>query len=430
MTDDSIEEGPPPERARVVVVGAGFGGLWATHRLADKGMDVLLLDRNNYHTFFPLLYQVAAAEIAPTDIAYPVRASLRSTTARFHMAEVTGVDLERRRVETPQGEIGYDALILGLGSVPKFFGVPGAEEHAFRLRTMDDAVPLRRQILSCFEVAERRAPSERSELLTFVIVGGGPTGVEYAGALAELIYGPLARDFPNMPEREPRILLIEAGDRVLPGMADTLSAYALRRLRDRGVDVRLETAVTEIGPQSVLLDSGEEIASETVVWTAGIGGAGGPADWGLPVGPSDRVQVTKELNLPEWPEVFVVGDQAYLEDEQGEAYPQVAQVAMQQGECAADNVLRRFDDEALHPFRYRDLGMLAVIGRGSAVAQFGTKAFTGLPAWALWLAVHIAKLIGFRNRALVLVNWAWNYLNFRRAPRPILPGRDLGPGPP
>jgi len=425
MTDALPRDERSPEHARVVVVGAGFGGLWATRRLAKRDIDVLLLDRNNYHTFFPLLYQVAAAEIGPTGIAHPVRASLRGTSARFHMADVTWVDLKRRRVHTPGGPIGYDALILALGSVPRFFGVEGAEEHAYRLRTMDDAVPLRHHLLGCFERAERLAPAERVALLTFVIVGGGPTGVEYAGALAELFYGPLHRDFPNLPEREPRIVLLEAADRLLLGMDPELSAYALKRLRDRGVDVRLNTAVESIGPDRATLEGGGVLASETVVWTAGIGGPPGPESWGLPLGPAGRVRVLPTLNLEDHPEVFVVGDMAYVEDPDGQAYPQVAQVAMQQGELAADNALQVLatEPERAEAFRYNDLGMLAVIGRGAAVAEIGKRRFTGFFAWVVWLVIHITKLIGARNRALVLVNWAWNYLTFRRAARPILPGR-------
>lgn len=420
-------------RPRVVVAGAGFGGLWAARALAGEDVDVLLLDRHNYHTFLPLLYQVAAAELGPTDIAYPVRAILRRTpNVRFRMAEVRSVDLDGRTVETELERIPYDHLILALGSVPAYFGVEGAESHAFPLREMGDAIPLRHHILSCFEdAAHEQDAARRRRLLTFTIVGGGPTGVEYAGALAELIHGPLLRDYPMLGPGEVEVVLLEALDGLLVGMPDKLGRYAAERLARRRVTVRTGVRVTRIAEDAVHLADGSTIPTETVVWTAGVKGDPRVPSWGMEVGKGGRVVVTPALHLPDRSEVYVIGDLAYLEED-GVPLPQVAQVAMQQGRLAAENVLRSVKGRAPSEFRYRDYGMLAVVGRYAAVAHVAGRAFRGLTAWVLWLAIHITWLIGFRNRMLVLVNWAWNYLSFRRAVRLILPeagSRPYGDGP-
>lgn len=427
---------PRAARRRVVIVGAGFGGLWAARSLAghlgDLDAEILLLDRNNYHTFFPLLYQVAAAELAPSDIAYPVRGILRKTPrVRFRMAEVTRVDLEARAVELAGGErIGYDRLVLAPGSVSHDFGVPGAREHAFFLRWMDDAIPLRQQVLARLEEASaERDPERRRRLLTFVIVGGGPTGVEFAGALAEFLWGPARRDYAGIGEDEPSIVLVEATDRVLAAMPPHLSAFARERLASRRVEVRTGATVERILADRVVLKGGETIATETVVWTAGIKADPRVAEWGFPTGRGGRVPVTPELNVAGHPEVYVVGDLALLAED-GALLPQVAQVAMQQGTLAAENVARSLRSLPPRPFHYKDLGVLAVIGRNAAVADLRGKTFSGFPAWVLWLGIHIAWLIGFRNRALVLVNWAWNYLFPRRSVRLILPEHASRPEPP
>lgn len=409
-------------RPRVVVVGAGFGGLWCARGLAGTEVDVTLLDRRNYHTFFPLLYQVAAAELVPTDIAYPVRSIFRkSSNVDVRLGELTSLDMDERRVDTADASIPYDYLVLAPGSEPNFFGVEGAAEHAFPLRWMDDAIPLRHHILTRLEQARDRSGADRMRALTFVVVGGGPTGVEYAGALSELVYGPLLKDFPDLERDEVRIVLVEASERLLTGMPDELARYALERLRRRKVDVRLGATVRRVGSTEVRLDPGDDaLPTETVVWTAGIQGDPRVRTWGLPVARGGRVPVAGALHLEDRPEVFVVGDLAWcLED--GRPLPQVAQVAIQQGKHAAANILRHVRGQAAAPFRYRDLGMLAVIGRSAAVAHVFGRAFRGFPAWVLWLGIHIAWLIGFRNRALVLVNWAWNYISFRRAVRLILP---------
>lgn len=413
----------PRGRPRVVIVGAGFGGLWAARALRDQPVDVLILDRDNYHTFLPLLYQVAAAELGPTEIAYPVRSIFRGVrNVDFRMDEAVDVDFDRKRIRTPLDEIAYDYLILGLGSTPNFFGVEGAAEHAFPLRTMRQAIPLRHHILSRFEAAAHEGdPEHRRRLLTFVVVGGGPTGVEFSGALAEFVYGPVGRDYRSVDPEEVRILVLEAVDRVLPAMPEKLGSYARERLERRGAEVRTGTAVERVRPDGVDLSDGTRLPTDTVVWTAGVQGDPAAERWGLPVARGGRVRVEETLQVPGRPEVFVVGDLAYLEDSEGRALPQVAPVAIQEAEQAAANLLRAVRDEELEPFRFDDPGMLAVIGRNAGVARVWGRSFTGIFAWLLWLAVHIFELIGFRNRILVLVNWGWNYIFYERAVRLILP---------
>lgn len=403
---------------------------------------MVLVDRTNYHTFFPLLYQVAAAELGPADIAYPVRSIFRkASNVEVRMANVTGLDVGAHILHTSTGPLSYDYLVLALGSVPHYFGVEGAAEHAFPLRWMDDAIPLRHHVLACFEAASTEGdPERRRRLLTFAVVGGGPTGVEFAGALAELIHGPLLPDYPGIDRHEVQVVLLEAGDRLLSTMPARLGVYAATRLRRRRVDARLGVRVETVRRDAVVLAGGETIPARTVVWTAGIQGDPAVRSWGLPVGPGGRVRVGEDLSVQGRPEIYVVGDLAYREDANGDPLPQVAQVAIQQGRSVGANLLRRARSQAAKPFRYVDPGMLAVIGRNAAVAHVFGRAFKGLVAWMLWLTIHIAWLIGFRNRALVLVNWAWNYVFFRRAVRLILPGLRAGaeaaelsrvvPGPP
>lgn len=412
--------------ARVVIVGAGFGGLWAARTLAHGPLEVLLVDRNNYHTFLALLYQVAAAELHPGDIAYPVRGILRRMpNVRFVMAEVKEVDFARRAVEMDGFAIPYDYLILAMGSVSHFFEVPGAAECAFPLKTLEQGIALRNHILGCFERAAYEPDAQlRQRLLTFVIVGGGATGVEFAGALAELIRGPLAKDYPSLDFQEVRVLLLEARDRLLPNMPERLQAYALKRLRRMGVEVRLRAMVSRVTPEAVHLQGGTVIPAETTVWTAGVRGDPQAANWGLPTARGGRVAVLPTLQVPGHPEVYVIGDLAYLEED-GRPLPMVAPVAIQQGVAAARNILRQANGEAPLSFRYRDLGTMATIGRNAAAVQLGRWTFTGFPAWVLWLGVHLLRLIGFRNRLLVLINWAWDYFLFERAVRLVLPVKTI-----
>jgi NADH dehydrogenase len=383
---------------------------------------VVLLDRHNFHTFYPLLYQIGAAEIAATEICYPVRKVLRGhDNVRFVMAEVEELDLEGRRLRAGEEEFAYDHLILATGSDSDYFGVEGAEEHAFPLKEVEEGIALRNHVLSRFERAARtRDPELRGRLLTFAIVGGGPTGVEYAGALSELVHGPLARDYPEVDAGEVSILLLEARDGLLGGMEEELGRYAHRRLEEMEVDVRLGAMVERVEENAVHLSGGGCVETETVVWTAGVQGDPDARRWGLPtVGPG-RVRVEPTLQVPGHPEVQVVGDLAGLEED-GALLPQVAPAATQQGEHAAGNILRLVRGEEAEPFRYRDKGMLATVGRNHAVAEVFGRAFTGFAAWFLWVVVHIAKLIGFRNRLVVLTNWAWDYFTYERYVRLILP---------
>jgi NADH:ubiquinone reductase (H+-translocating) len=412
---------------RIVIVGAGFGGLWAAKKLHKEPVNIFLLDRNNYHSFWPLLYQVGSAELEPSQIAYPVRAILRrQPNVRFVMAEVTAVDSHQQQVQTAdpyQSPIPYDYLILATGSVARFFGIPGAERHTFPLKTMEDGIRLRNQILRCFETAEREQdPERRRRLLTFAIVGGGPTGIEYAGALAELIYNPLAKDYPGVNIDEVQILLVEAQTQLLQGMPDSLGQYAAARLATMKVTVRLNAMVSAVTDNSLTLNQNETILTETVVWTAGVGGEAVAATSGLPTQRNGTVPVQPTLQVEGLPHVYVVGDLAHF-GENSQPLPMLAPVAMQQGEWAARNILRQLRGDAPQSFSYRDRGSMATIGRNAAVARIYGRNFTGFIAWLVWVFVHIRELIGFRNRLVVLINWAYNYVAFERMVRLILPAK-------
>jgi NADH dehydrogenase len=423
-----LSDQPGQGRPRVVIVGAGFAGLWAVRELGrGPAADVVLIDRQNYHTFAPLLYQVATAMLEPEEIAYPVRSIVRRLPrAGFLMTDIRGIDLEARRVIGDAVMLPYDYLILGTGSVPYFFDVPGAREHAFPLKSLEDAVRLRNHVLWCFERAEREVDAaRRRRLLTFAVIGGGPTGVEFAGALAELLHGPVIRDYPAMDAREVRVVLLEAEDHLLPGLPKSLGAYALARLRGMGIDARLRAQVTRVTAGEVQARGAEPIPTETVVWTAGVRGDPAAGSWNLAIGGQGRVTVLPTLQTRDHAEVYVVGDLAYLEDG-GRPLPMVAPVAIQQARWAASNIRRQIAGKPPLPFRYKDPGMLATVGRNAAVADIWGRQMTGFPAWVLWLGVHLANLIGFRNRMLVLVNWAWDYLFYERAVRLILP-RPSGP---
>jgi len=410
------------KRTRVVVVGAGFGGLWAALELAKAPVDVLLVDRNNYHTFLALLYQVAAAELGGEQIAYPVRGILRGLpNVRFALAEVEGLDLENQVVITDGPALPYDYLIVSTGTTAHYFGIPGAQENSFALKTLEQALVLRNHVLSSFERAIYSPSAElRKQLMTLVIVGGGATGVEFAGALAELVRGPLKKDYRSLDLQEVRVLLLEARDHLLPGMPEQLQTYAIERLRRMGVDVRLESVVSRVDPDSVALKDGTVIPTETTGWTAGVRGHEQIGQWGLPTVHGSRVPVLPTLQVPEHPELYVIGDLAHFEQD-GKVLPMVAPVAIQQGAAAARNIVCRVFGKEQQAFRYRDPGMMATIGRNAAAVKLGRWTFTGFPAWILWLGVHLLRLVGFRNRLLVLVNWAWDYFLFERAVRVILP---------
>lgn len=408
---------------RVVIAGAGFGGLWAARALAGAGVEVRLLDRNNYHTFLPLLYQVAAAELDPSLIARPVRGLVRHyANVRFTMTEVQGIDLDAKVVLGAERTYPYDYLILALGSVNHFFDTPGAQTHCFTLKSVAEGIALRNHILKCVEKASQLPPEadeERRNLLTFVIIGGGPTGVEYAGALAELLNHPLAQDYPELDLREQgRVVLVEAGAQLIAGIGG--GDYAYRRLSEMAVDIRLNSPVSEVTDRAVILAAGAAIATASPVWTAGVRGAQLAEDLPLTRVRGGRIPVRPTLQTLEHDDVFVIGDLACLEQD-GQMLPGVAQVAMQQGVHAAQNIVLLTQQAPAQPFCYRDKGAMATIGRNAAVARLGGRLHTGFIAWLIWLVIHIFFLIGFRNRLGVLLNWAWNYVFFERAVRLILP---------
>jgi len=402
-----------PDRPRVVIIGAGFAGLWAARTLSHSQTDVLVLDRNNYHTFFPLLYQVAAGELEAEDIVYPVRSILRGQqNIRFLMNEVTEINLAAKQVKTTDHVFPYDFLVLAIGSASHFFGVTGAAEYAFQLKTLEQAIALRNHILFRFERALCETdPERRRQMLTFAIVGGGPTGVEFAGALAELIRGPLAKDYQALDPREMRVLLLEATDRLLASFPERLGRYAAKRLAKMGVEVHLQAAVSQITPDCVRLKDETPIPLETVIWTSGVRGE--PFDAELPTMRNGQVKVLPTLQTPDHPEVYVIGDLAFIEED-GHSLPMLAPVATQQGQAAARNIIRQANGQAPLPFRYHNRGTMVTIGRNAAAAYVWGHAFAGFPAWILWLSIHLYGLIGFRNRLLVLFNWAWDYLFFER----------------
>ena len=409
-------------RARVVVVGAGFGGLAAVRALARLPVDVALIDRHNYHTFTPLLYQVAAAELEPEEIAYPIRSILRrKPSTQFFWGEISAIDFSRHVIKTGELEVSYDYLVLAVGSTTNFFGVPGAAEHALPLKTLEQAIALRNHLLACFERADHEAdPARRRPLLTFAIVGGGPTGVEFAGALAELVAGPLRRDHRALDFREVRIVVLEAADTLLLGFPVRLRDYARARLARMGVDVRLQSSVTRVAAAALTFSDGSILPAATAVWTAGVRAGLGSARWGLPAGAKGQVPVMPTLQVAAYPDVYVIGDLAQVED-LARPLPMLAPVAIQQGAAAARNIGLRLAGKAPVPFRYKDAGTLATIGRNAAVAELGGRTFTGFPAWVLWLCVHLIQLIGYRNRLFVVINWARDYFLSDRPVRLILP---------
>lgn len=409
-------------KPRVVVVGAGFGGLWAVQTLADMPCDVLVLDRNNYHTFLALLYQVAAAELEAEDIAYPVRSIFGKFPAvDFALAQARRIDIERRVVETDNQAFPYDYLILATGSVPHSFGIPGVEENAFFLKTLEEGVALKNHIICCFERAARQINTEGiTGILTFVIVGGGATGIEYAGALSELIHGPIVGDYRKIDFHFVRIILLEGSDSLVGSMPESIRTYTYQRLAKMGVEVRLQTKVVKVTRDSVILNGEETIFTRTVVWTAGVRGEPLAFLSGIPTGRDGRVSVLPTLQIPAHPEIYAVGDIARI-DAGGHPLPMVAQVAIQSAVAAAQNIGRQMAGNEPLPFRYHDRGSMITIGRNAAGVAIGSRNYTGFFAWILWLAIHLFNLIGFRNRIMVLINWAWDYLLYERAVRFVFP---------
>jgi NADH dehydrogenase len=409
-------------RPRVVVVGAGFGGLEAARKLARSPVDVTVIDRRNYHLFQPLLYQVATAALSPADIAQPIRAVLRDQqNATVLLDEVIGVDVAARRVETRFGaDQSYDYLILATGSRYAYFGRDDWPRLAPGLKSIDDATLIRRRVLFAFEEAENVTdPEIRQRLLTFVLVGAGPTGVEMAGALVELAHASLSRDFRHINPHTAHILLVEAGPRVLSGFPERLAVFARHSLERMGVDVLLDTPIEAIDSHGAVA-KGKRIEAATVIWCAGVE-ASPVARWlGVVAGKDGRVRVAPDLSVPGHAEIFVIGDAAFLTGPTGEPLPGLAPVAKQQGQYVGEVVARLVRREPPPPpFHYRDQGALATIGRHSAVADLGWIRLTGWVAWILWGIVHIFFLIGFRNRMAVFLNWIWAWLTYGRGARLI-----------
>ena len=418
----------------VVVVGAGFGGLTVARELADAArhhpLRVTLVDRHNHHTFQPLLYQVATSGLQPQDVGHPLRPIFglrrrgrhRDTAVDVRLGEVVGVDRPRHEVVLDDGtRLAYDRLVVAAGAVTSDFGLPGVAEHGFGLKSLPEALTLRDHVLRQFEHATTR-DGDDAGALTFVIAGGGPTGVELAGAIAELVDDVLRRDHPTLDFRRVRIVLVEMADRLLGGFHERSGRYALAALRRRGVEVRLGAALARAGADRVELDDGTVIPTRTLVWVAGVAAAplGQQLDTALTRG--GRVVVGPTLQLPDDPDVYVLGDVAGATDADGRLLPQLAPVALQQGRYVADHLVRSLDGQApTRPFRYVDKGTMATIGRHDAVAElpFGIR-YGGVLAWVSWLALHLLFLVGFRNRVAVFLSWVWNYLTYDRAARLIL----------
>ena len=401
---------------KVVIIGAGFAGLNAAKALKGVPVEVTIIDRRNFHLFQPLLYQVAAAALNPSDIAYPIRSIFRrqANITGILLAEVIGIDLDRRVVRLDDGsEVAYEYLIVAAGATHSYFGKDSWAEVAPGLKTIEDALHIRGRILAAFEAAERD-PASAERLLTFVVVGGGPTGVELAGALIEIAVHSMEREFHAIDPGSARVVLLEGTGRVLPVYPESLSASARLQLESLGVEVRTGALVEVVDDAGVTLAGGERIEAANVLWAAGVRASGLGAGLEAETDRSGRVVVNEDLSLPGHPEVFVVGDLAVVPE-----VPGVAPAAMQMGRHAARAIKSDVGGEPRSRFRYRDKGSLATIGRARGVAHFPRLDFSGFPAWFAWLAIHIFYLIGFRNRFFVLVSWAWSYLTFRRGARII-----------
>ncbi len=407
-------------RPRVVILGGGFGGLYAAKALRGAPVSVTLVDRRNHHLFQPLLYQVATAALNPADIAAPIRSILRGQdNVEVLLAEAVAIETATRRVVLADGEIAYDFLILATGATHSYFGQDHWAGAAPGLKSIEDALEIRRRVFLAYEAAEREEDAERRrEWMSFVIIGAGPTGVEMAGALAEISRHALASEFDRIDPSQARIVLVEGQDRVLPPYREELSARALRQLQRLGVEVRTGARVTEIDARGIRIGT-ERLPGRTVVWAAGVAASPLARSLGVPLDRAGRVIVRPDLTIPGCDDVYVVGDVASLEQD-GRPVPGVSPAAIQEGRHAAGNIRRRVRGLAPLSFRYLDKGSFATIGRGAAVGEFrGGLQLSGVPAWIAWLAIHIFFLIGFRNRVLVMFQWAYSYLTFRRGARLI-----------
>jgi len=414
------------QRPRVVIVGAGFGGLTAARRIARLPVQVTIVDRKNHHTFQPLLYQVATAGLSPGEIAAPIRWILRSySNIEVLLEEVFDFNLEEKKVITKEQILDYDYLIVASGATHAYFGHEEWEPLAPGLKTIEDALEIRRRVLLAFELAERHAASGQGEMpLNFVVIGGGPTGVELAGTLAEIARHALKHEFRSIRPERTRIVLIEGSAKVLGAYSQALSQKAKEQLQRLGVEVRTSHVVTRVEPGAVWVGE-ERIAAQVVLWAAGVAASPLGRKLGVPVDRAGRVLVQTDLRVAGHSEVFVIGDLAALADESGKMLPGVAPVAIQQGEYVAKAVARELEHQPRRSFQYHDKGSLATIGRAAGVAQFGNLKLSGYFAWLAWLFIHIFFLIGFRNRLLVMIQWAWSYLTYERGARLITGSSDL-----
>jgi NADH dehydrogenase len=416
-------------RPHVVIIGAGFGGLAAAQELKHDDVDVTIIDRNNFHTFQPLLYQVATAGLNEADVAYPVRGVFhRQPNVAFRQATVTGVDWATHELALDDGTLGFDHLVVAAGATTNTFGLPGADEHAFPLYNLADAVRLRNHVLRCFEDADADPALVDDGAITVVVVGGGPTGVEVAGALVELFDQVLRKDFRTLDVGRAQVVLIEMQDVLLGPFSRTSQRHAAQILTDRGVDVRTGTAVDRITARGVHLKSGEVIPAHTLVWAAGVKANPLASVLGVELGPAGRIPVGRDLRIAKHADAYAIGDIAAINEHDDRPLPQLAQVAIQSGRHAARQIRRSLAGQPSRPFHYFDKGTMATIGRRAAVAELpGGLKLQGTPAWFAWLGLHLVYLVGFRNRFSVFLNWAWNYLTCvrLRAAEPVTVRRTV-----
>ena len=414
---------PQSELPRVVVIGAGFAGIQIAKHLNTKSYQLVIIDKNNYHTFQPLLYQVASAGLEPDSIAYPVRKILRNRkNAYFRYTHVDRIDLENNQISTDIGAISYDILVIATGATNNFFGNTSIEVNALPMKSLVDALDLRSKILGNFEKALNTSDEGlRKELMNFVIVGAGPTGVELAGALAELKNKILPKDFPDLDFSKMNIYLIEAADRVLPGMESVSSIKAQKYLEKLGVTCRLNTFVNHYETNHVYTSNGEDYLADTLIWAAGVAGIFPDCDDSLEIGKGNRIIVDGFLSIPQFSNTYVLGDAGFVRTEKyPDGLPMVAAVAMQQGQYLAKMLNRKAKDKSIRPFDYNDKGTMATIGRNKAVVELGKLKIQGLIAWFIWMFVHLMLLVGFRNRVVVFINWAWNYVKYNNGLRLIV----------
>lgn len=396
----------------IVIIGAGFAGLETARGLAKAPVRITLIDKNNHHLFQPLLYQVAIAGLLPSQIAHPVRTIFRrQKNLTFQMGEVTEINLNEKFVRLNGSVIAYDYLVVAAGARTNFFGFETLEKHGLQLKDIETAVKTRNHLLSMFEQASHEGDAEkRKAMLTFVIVGGGPTGVETAGALAELITHVMRKDFPRLDLKEARVILLEAGASLIASYPDELRQATLQLLQNKNVDVRLNTKMLDFNGQRVTLGDGSVIETQTLVWTAGAKAAEIIETLPAEKASMGRVRINPTLNLPQFPEAFVIGDAAFLANGNGQPLPMLSTVAIQQGQAAAKNIKLMMEGKEPIAFHYKDPGLLATVGRNAAVARIFGISFSGFIAWVIWVFLHIYRIIGFRNRLIVMFNWAWDYL--------------------